>query len=886
MKSSTRIILALVTAITAVTAHAQVEVHADTISQSQMNREQLSNPLDAINGRVAGVTITKSDNGVAAMNAVRVRGTTSLTGGNDPLIIIDGVMGDLTTLAAVYPADIENFTILKDASETAQYGSRGASGVIRITTKKGKGKRTTISYNGSVGFITPYKNLNMLDAHGYRREVVARDLMLIDMGANTDWQRAIQRTGFQHDHHVAFTGGGDNNGYRVSIAYLNHDGVTLHEKMTNFTSNLSMYQRMFGDLLNIDIGMFGNVKKDKTAIYDMQKTFYSAATFNPTFPATGDINTGYSGFTYANQINHPLALMDSRTTDKTTHISTHAKLTFTFSPKWKLIAFGSYSHNEVERSQYLPTSIWAGGQALRSSEKTETLLGNISVKFDTKAGKSTFNVMAMAEAQREKLSGFKTTTTNFTADELGFYNIQAGALSLWEGTASYYEDPSQLSFLANCTWDYDGRYSITATARADGSSRFGNGNKWGLFPSLSGAWTLSKEAWLRDFKWLDNLKLRVGAGISGNQGGVSNYTTLNLLAPGGIVPVGQDLKVALISPRNVNPDLKWEIKRQVNFGIDAAFFGNRIIASLDFYTSKTVDMLYNYPVPVPPFTYPTLLANLGSMRNSGTELALGFTPLKTRDIELNINANITFQRNKLLSLSGDYHGLHVTAPDYVAIAGLNGAGFHGGNNNIVYQIVGQPLGVFYLPHADGLRPTDKGYAYNLVDLDGDQIINTDDGKDRYIAGQAVPKTLLGSNISLRFKQWDIAIQVNGAFGHKIFNGTSLSYMNMNSLPGYNVLAKAPERNIVDQAVSDYWLERGDYVNIDYITIGWNVPLKRDKVVRSLRVALTVNNIATITSYSGLTPMINSSNVNSTLGVDDKRTYPLARTCSLSVNLVF
>lgn len=887
MNKMKRMMAAALIAVCGLSAAAQQSVHADTISGANMNRDQVATPLDAINGRVAGVAITPSGNGVAAMNAVRVRGTTSLTGGNDPLVIIDGVMGDLRTLAAVYPADIESFTILKDASETAQYGSRGASGVIVVNTKKGVGGHTTINYNGSYGFVTPFKHLKMLDADGYRREVKARGMMLIDHGASTDWQSAIERTGWQHDHHVAFSGGGGNNGYRVSLGYLSHDGVILHETMSNLTSNMSMYQRMFNDLLVIDVGMFGSVRKDQTAVYNVQKTFYSAACFNPTFGTEGSLAEGYPGFTYANQINHPLALMDSRTNDKTTHLSVHAKLTFNLTSHWKLSLFGSYSHNDVERSQYLPTHIWAGGQAMRASDKTESLLGNITANYDVAIGRHTISAMAMAEAQRDKRNGFGTTTTNFTSNVIGLYNIQAGALSLWEGTTSYTSSPSQASFLGSVTWGYDSRYSVTASARADGSSRFGSGNKWGFFPSLSGSWTLKNESWLRDVAWLTTLKLRAGFGLSGNQGGIGDYTTLDLVSPGGIVPVGQDLKVALVSRRNVNPDLKWEVKRQFNVGVDAAFLENRIIAGIDFYTSKTTDMLYNYTVPVPPFLYPTLMDNLGSMRNSGTEIALGFTPVKTRDLELNINANITFQRNKLLSLSGFYGDTYITAPEYVAIAGLNGAGFHGGNNNIVYQIVGQPLGVFYLPHSDGLAKTeDGGMIYTIEDLNKDGVIDLSDGGDRYVAGQAVPKTLLGSNISLRYKHWDLSVQINGAFGHKIYNGTSLTYMNMNSLPGYNVLAAAPAVNIVDQTATDYWLERGDYVNIDYVTLGWNVPLRSQKVLKSMRLSFTLSNIATITGYSGLTPIINSNNVNSTLGVDDKRTYPLARTFTLGVSIMF
>ena len=255
-------------------------------------------------------------------------------------------------------------------------------------------------------------------------------------------------------------------------------------------------------------------------------------------------------------------------------------------------------------------------------------------------------------------------------------------------------------------------------------------------------------------------------------------------------------------------------------------------------------------------------------------------------MELNINANLAFQKNKLISLSGMYKGEYVSAREYTPISGLFGAGLNGGNNNIVYQIVGQPLGVFYLPKCNGLVSDGKGgFFYDVADLNGGGV-NIEDGEDRYIAGQAMPKVILGSNFSFRYKQFDVSMQINGAFGHKIYNGTSLSYMNMNSLPIYNVMEDAPKRMIKDQTATDYWLEKGDYINFDYLTVGWTMPKYDLKWLKGLRVAFTINNLGTISGYSGLTPMINSSQVCNTLGIDDKSTHPLSRsyTISLSVNL--
>ncbi len=298
-------------------------------------------------------------------------------------------------------------------------------------------------------------------------------------------------------------------------------------------------------------------------------------------------------------------------------------------------------------------------------------------------------------------------------------------------------------------------------------------------------------------------------------------------------------------------------------------------------------MLYLYDVSVPPFAYDKLLANLGSMSNQGVEIGLGLTPILQRDMELNVNVNLSFQKNKLISLSGYHDGNYMTASDITPIGELNGAGFHGGYNHITYQIVGEPLGVFYLPHCNGLVMDEDGtYYYGIEDLDNNNVENIEDGGDRYVAGQAMPKMTLGSNISFRYRNFDVSLQMNGAFGHKIYNGTSLTYMNMGSFPDYNVLPEAPQSNIYDQTATDYWLEKGDYLNFDYLTFGWNVPLGKTRYISALRLSLSVNNLCTITSYSGLTPMINSFVVNNTLGIDDKRSYPCYRSYAIGVSIQF
>lgn len=374
----------------------------------------------------------------------------------------------------------------------------------------------------------------------------------------------------------------------------------------------------------------------------------------------------------------------------------------------KFSAFGSYTYNVIDNSQYLPTTVWGHGQAYKGEKKMEDLLGHLMLTYSNDWGRHHLDALGLAEAQKNILTGFYTTVTNFSIDKFGYNNLQAGAVRLWEGTDSYYEDPRLSSFLGRVNYIYAGRYVATVNARADASSKVGKNNKWGFFPSFSAAWVVSEEPFMKQFDFLNNLKIRAGYGLSGNQGAIDSYNSLQLVKPNGVVSVGGTPTVTMGVIRNANPDLKWEVKRTVNAGVDVGFFRNRLLFTADYYNSKTSDMLYLYDVSVPPFAYNKLLANLGSMRNSGVELGFGVTPLQTKDMELSVNVNVTFQQNKLLSLSGVYKGQQMSAPEYTGISDLNGAGFHGGYNHIVYQIVGQPLGVFlpaslYRAYTDGER---------------------------------------------------------------------------------------------------------------------------------------------------------------------------------------
>lgn len=858
----------------------------DKLDQVRQNKGLIDNALNVLSGQMSGVNVTSNGlDRMAMLNSVRVRGTTSITGGNDPLVIIDGVTSDVATLSTIYPADIESFSILKNASETATYGSRGASGVIEVKTKKGTGRGFHISYEGNYGIEAMYKHPEMLDRQEYLATAQRLGIYCNDGGYDNDFYKVITRVGSVQNHHLAFSGGTSSSNYRASFGYSNHNTVIKRMDYDNLVVKLDVTQKAVNDKLTGDFGVFGSSFKNHD-IFDNQMLFYSAACQNPTYPAGTDADGNWIKNGAASHINPPGVLLDEKNDQKDLNFNPHLRLTYDLLPHLKTSVFGSYLYTSTENGVFCPTWVWAQGNVYRGEFKKEEWLGNASVDFNNTWGIHSLSANASVEYQKQIHTAFWVYAKGIPVNDMGYNNIGAAAVRPYGGTESTYEDQSLASVMGCVSYSLLDRYTLAVTMRSDGSSMVGSDHTWGFFPSVSASWDLKKERFLSNVRPISLLRLKTGYGHSGNLGGISAYTSQNNARQTGIVSVNNTPTVTLGTIRNNNPDLKWETKKSFNVGIDMGFFSNRVMLTAEYYYSKTTDMLYAYDVPVPPFAYDKLLANIGSMSNSGVELGFSVTPVLRKDIELNINMNLSFQRNKLISLSGDYKGMAMSAANVTAIGGVDGAGQNGGDNNVVYQIVGQPLGVFYLPHCRGLIPNGNGnYRYDIVDLDGDGKVDISDGGDRYIAGQATPKATLGSNISFRYRDFYLALQINGAFGHKIFNGTALSYNNMSSFPDYNVMKGAPELNIVDQRVSDYWLEKGDYINFECLTVGYNVPVGNG-IVRSLRVSCSVNNLCTITGYSGLTPMINSYVVNSTMGIDDKRNYPLYRTYSLGVSVQF
>lgn len=879
---------------TATTDISQQESLTDTLRVETQQRGHLTNSLDIFNGQAAGVSVGSNTNPEAMLSSVRVRGNHSLTGGNEPLVIIDGMSSDLRTLSTIFPGDIESFTILKDAAQTAQYGARGAAGVIEVRTRRGAIGKFSVSYAGNVGFAHADKYLPMLSADEYRQVTADHGLKISDRGASTDWQREIIRTGFVQNHHISLGGGTENGMYRGAISYSQDNSIVRETGTKNLTAKVDVTQHVLDKHLTIDLGLFGAIGKNQY-LNDVQKTFYSAAAFNPTFPTSRNASGGYDGYTDASQINNPLGLLDIKKHNDAMHFNTHLRLTGNIGHGLTASIYGSYSYDSDDDSYFYPTYMESTGKVYRGAGKTNVWLTNAMIRYAHDWGESHhLEANILGELQGRTATGFHVTANRLASNAYGYDNLSIGAMRLWEGTGSSYERQRMASVMGRISYTGLGRYTVTLTARGDASSVASKGHKWGFFPSASIAWDMKKESWLAEVDEITRLNIRGGWGLSGNLGGIAAYQSLDLMVPTGITETDGLQNVITGPSRNANPDLTWEKTQTANAGMEWGFWHNRVLLTADYYYSYIYDMLYNYTVPVPPFIFDKMLANLGKMQNQGVEIGFALSAVQTRDWDVNIGLNLTWQQNKLISLNGYYRDEYLTAPTYTPIAGVNGAGLHGGNTDVVYQIPGYPLGVFYLPHCTGLDVDENGERhYAIEDIDGDGYVDLSDGGDRRVCGQATPKVMLGSNINVRYKQFDLSVQLNGAFGHKIYNGTSLSYMNMGSLPFYNVMRGAPEKNIDDLTVSDYWLERGDYVNIDYVTIGWtyqpsaiSIQPQKKYNISSLRLSVSVNNMATITSYSGLTPIINSTVLNNTLGVDDKRSYPVSRTYSFSLQIKF
>lgn len=862
----------------------------ERITTADMNTGYVASPIDAINGKVAGLVISQNGGNVNESPTVRLRGLNSLSGGNDPLVIIDGVYGSISILNNMSPQDIEEITILKDASETAQYGSRGASGVIIARTKKGREGIGLLTYSGQFGYSQIYRRLEVLSAAEWRELNASKfNNAGNDKGAITDWQEWLSNEFIsQNSHNITFTQGTARSNMLASFGINSKVGQIRNSDNTTYTVRFNGSQTGIGDRLKLEL----NILAFYTDRHDpIGGIWTSALNYNPTFPSYRNLETGYWDFDpNASMATHPGEASEIENHTESNRIMPSGRASFTILKGLTLSAFGSFDQLSSIQKQYTPNDHYQQLNAGRGSASATNVfernwLGNVQLTFMKDIGRHSVNFLALMEGQSYFSYRDAATVTGFETNIPRYNNFQSGSTVNYGSITSNATKYNILSYMGRINYVFNDKYIITLNARADGSSKLGANNKWGFFPSASAAWLISNEGFMQNQNLFSNLKLRVSYGVTGNQNLIQPYNSLELQGPGGVTTYGGKLVVSYGYKQNANPDLKWETKYTFDAGFDFALLNNRVRGTFDYYRSTTKDLLYTYTVSVPPFVYNRLLANMGEMTNNGVELAITGEVLKKADWGLNIAGNIAYQKNKLISLSGTYKGEELTTPLWIPLTSAGGAG-HTSNTNVTYMAEGYTVGLFRLPVHAGFDVDENGKkTYAFKDIDGVPGIDQGDNADREIQGQVTPKVTGSLSIQLRYKKFDLSTQLRGAFGHLIYNYTGVSLNNLNQFPSYNVLNTAPDLSIYQVIHTSYWLEKGDYANVEYITLGYNFPKSILKVFSNARIALSCNNVVTFTGYSGLTPLINTDPLTGG-GVDARNIYPLLRTYTLQFSLNF
>ena len=862
----------------------------DFKSGSNLSAQQL------MQGAFAGVNIAQNSGKPGGSTTIRVRGGTSVNASNDPLYVIDGVPIDANAgsgqsnistynndffdqesanpLSMLNPNDIESIDVLKDASATAIYGSRGANGVIMITTKKGKAGVQQLNYGYSIGFSNAAKKLDMLSGDEYRKVCKDLNLPLNDGGENHNWQDEIMHTGLQQSHYLSFMSGGEYTNYRASLSYNNNGGIMRGARNESYSGRVNINHSALDGKLKFVLNMnYGETHSNQaptssTVGSEMGSSMlYEAYVFNPTLPvytSDGDYNDVRP---YRVQpLSYIHELLDKRNNKR---FIGNLKADWNFYKPFTFEVNIGFTNNSQDRNSYISKSNLlgdgTGGRVTVQRLKDYSKLMELILKYNQQFGEHRIDAMAGYSYQYFWNEGLNTAAYGFQSDEFKWYNLAAAKTI--ESITSYAESNKLISFYGRANYSYANRYLFTATVRRDGSSRFGKDNKWGTFPSFAASWRITEEPFFKADA-ISNLKLRASWGMTGNQE-IGNYNAISTLgAQSWGYIFGGDKTTVVLPQQYANPDLKWESTSQTDIGLDFGFLDNRIRGSIDWYYKKTKDLLLTVAVPSPSLIT-TQLANVGAVRNTGIELELGFDIMRTKDFSWDATLNFASNKNKLTSLSNSKW-----SGDEVLWAPCNGQGLSGQYSQLI--MVGEPLGTFY------------GKKFIGLDENGMEMY-ANDGKSQII-GCAQPDFTCGITTNLRYKNWSLSLNFRGSQGNDVYNNTANNFMYLNSLPGRNVLAAAVNSGIsLNQAktYSSQFIEDGSFFRLDNLTLGYDFKLPCLKITNA-RAYFTAQNLFCITGYDGLDPEVNTDTQGkggSILGVD-YLSYPRSRTFIFGVNVTF
>ena len=855
-----------------------------SISDEEFNQGAITNPLQQISGKAPGVNINQVGSEPGSTPSVRIRGITSLIGGNDPLVVVNGVQGNMDLLNQIPPNEIQSVDILKDASATAVYGSRGAPGVIIVTTKKNKSGTSTLEYSSTASVDVLSNELDVLDADQWWEQAQRYGVPAsANHGSSTDWYDILTKTGYTQNHTISFGAGTDTFNYRASVSAILQDGVVLNSNSDKYIARLSANQKALDERLDITLNINTGILETSNSIQSIGNAAFTSNLItnsyflrptDPVFDTDGDYYTDPNVFEYLNPYAVAQTTVDERENNNL-FVSLNADLDV-----YKGITlgwFGSWRKTNNTVGFFLPVestdanAINQNGFANISNSRQDEKLTNVSLSYENTFGEHKLNALALYEWQQQSYQGNYGQARGFFNNETTYNSLQSGDLSdVRSGDiSSYKNDRSLVSFLGRLNYTLKDKYLLTLSYRRDGSSVFGENNKWGNFPAASVAWRIDEEDFMQDGIF-NQLKLRAGYGITGNQQGLIPQQSLSLVSPGGITYFGGEQIRNFEISQNSNEDLKWERKKQTNIGVDFSLIDSRLSGSLDAYKATTDDLLFNYTVPQPPFPYNTVAANVGSIRNRGVELALNYDIIRNNDVTLSLGGNMSLLDNEVLNLSGSIEGVELNT-DFVPW----------GTNS--YLIEGQPVGTYSILQHEGI----DGVGAEVVrDINGDGTI--DQGvrsPDRQIQGSALPTYNFAINPRFRYKDFDFSMLWRGSGGNKIYNGLRRNLSLMESLGNANVLESAVDLDLfTSQYSSNLWLEDGDFVRLENVNAGYNWQLDTFKYIESVRFSITGNNLLLITDYSGIDPEINFSGGNGFGG--DFGIYPRTTSVALGLQVTF
>ena len=839
-------------------------------------------PSMMIQGKVAGVSITNTGAGDPNNQAsIQIRGVSSRSAGLGPLIVIDGVPGG--NLTNINPNDIASFDILKDGAASAIYGTRGSNGVIVVTTKKGsKDGRMHTSYSGMFSWDVINKELDMMSAQEFRDVRLGWGDTGVDLGGNVDWLDAVSRTGTAQQHTLTLSGGNDKSNYRVSADYRDAKGIDLRSHRREYGARASIMHTTKGGLFTITANIAPRIIYRDQADWGV---FKDAIEANPTTPLMDPENpTRYYNFqgqvVGSNPVERQLLEKDQGDTklldwDGTVRLNLLPLLGNDSDGNHRLstqVMFADHQYDN-DNSWFRPSTsticINNGreGEASRSYSKERQYVVEWLTNYSGSFGSHNVKGMAGYSYQYAQYSGLNAYNKDFPNDGLGYDNLGSGEYAKEEGEidmGSYRNDSKLISFFGRVSYDYAGKYMFTASLRHEGSSKFGADNKWGNFPAVSAGWRISEEPFMKNVKWVSDLKLRADYGVTGNQD-FGSYISLNTMTGFGYSFYNGKYFQVWGPSKNVNPDLRWEKGKNWNIGIDFSLFNNRVYGSVNYFNRKQQDLLGNYKVSVPPYLFDETFVNVGTMKNTGIEIDVNFKAVNTKDFSYDLNFVGTTMKNKFVDFSNSKY----IGQDYYDMAGTEDPyPFY----NLQRIQKGESLGNFYMWRYAGHSADGEWLVY---DKDGDIIrASQASDADRQVVGNGMPKFTMSSSHNFRYKNFDLSLFFRGAFGYDIFNIHDFYYGTRNFTG--NRLDKAYGKNFVvsgsaNPVVCDYFLEKGDYLKLDMMTLGYTLNLKDCPYLDRVRVYGTMKNIFTITKFSGVDP--SSYQVNGlTPGAQGSRTY--------------